>query len=69
MGNAQKIKMALAYKGMSESELAKALGKTPQAFNQRMKTDKFSSEDLSKIAKVMGATYISEFSFPDGTRI
>lgn len=69
MGNAQKIKMALAYKGMSESELAKALGKTPQAFNQRMKTDKFSSEDLSKIAQIMGATYISEFSFPDGTRI
>ncbi len=34
MGNAQKIRMALAYKGMSESEPAKALGKTPQAFNQ-----------------------------------
>lgn len=69
MGNAQKIKMALAYKGMSESELAKALGKTPQAFNQRMKTDKFSAEELVQIARVMGASYISEFSFPDGTRI
>lgn len=69
MGNSQKIKMALAYKGMSESELAKALGKTPQAFNQRMKTDKFTVEDLTQIAKIMGATYISEFSFPDGTRI
>lgn len=69
MGNAQKIKMALAYKGISESELAKALGKTPQAFNQRMKTDKFSTEDLAKIAEVLGAAYISEFSFPDGTKI
>lgn len=69
MGNAQKIRMALAYKGMSESELAKALGKTPQAFNQRMKTDKFSTEDLSKIAEIMGASYISQFSFPDGTKI
>lgn len=69
MGNAQKIRMALAYKGMSESELAKALGKTPQAFNQRMKTDKFSTDDLTKIAEIMGATYISEFSFPDGTKI
>ncbi|MDE7360028.1 MAG: helix-turn-helix transcriptional regulator [Lachnospiraceae bacterium] len=69
MGNAQKIKMALAYKGMSESKLAKSLGKTPQAFNQRMKTDKFSMEELSKIAKIMGASYISEFSFPDGTKI
>ena len=64
MGNAQKISMAL-----SESELAKALGKTPQAFNQRMKTDKFSTEDLSKIAEIIGASYISQFSFPDGTKI
>lgn len=69
MGNAKKIRMALAYKGMSESDLAKALGKTPQAFNQRMKTDKFTVEDLTKIAEIMGASYISEFSFPDGTRI
>lgn len=69
MGNAQKIKMALAYKGMSESELAKSLGKTPQSFNQRMKTDKFSTEELSRIAEIMGASYISEFSFPDGTKI
>lgn len=69
MGNAQKIRMALAYKKMSESKLAEALGKTPQAFNQRMKTDKFTTEDLTKIAEVLGATYISEFSFPDGTKI
>lgn len=45
------------------------LSKTPQAFNQRMKTDKFSTEDLSKIAEIIGASYISQFSFPDGTKI
>ena len=33
----QKIKMALAYKGMSEADLARAVGSSPQAFNQRMK--------------------------------
>ncbi|MDR2023059.1 MAG: helix-turn-helix transcriptional regulator [Hungatella sp.] len=69
MSNAQKIKMALAYKGMSESELARSLGTTPQAFNQRMKTDKFTTDDLSKIAEILGASYLSEFSFPDGTKI
>lgn len=69
MGNAQKIKMALAYKGMSESELAKALGKTPQAFNQRMKTDKFTTEDLNTIAEALGGTYEFNFVFPDGTKI
>ena len=43
MSNAQKIKMALAYKGLKEAELARLLGTTPQAFNQRLKTDKFTS--------------------------
>ena len=52
MKNSQKIKMALAYKGMRESELARQLGTTPQAFNQRMKTDKFTGEEMDTIAKL-----------------
>ena len=32
----KKIKMALAYEGMSEAELARRLGFSPAAFNQRM---------------------------------
>ena len=43
----QKIKMALAYKGMSEAELARSIGTSPSAFNQRMKTGKFSSEEMT----------------------
>lgn len=69
MTNAQKIKMSLAFKGMSESELARSLGSTPQAFNQRMKTDKFSTEELENIAKLLGASYTCSFQFPDGTTI
>lgn len=65
----QKIKMALAYKGMSESELARAIGTSPQAFNQRMKTGKFSSEDLEKIAEAMSAEYFFGFKFEDGTQV
>ena len=65
----QKIKMSLAYKSMSESELARQFGVTPQAFNQRMRTDKFSSADLEKIADILGAKYIAVFEFPDGTKI
>lgn len=66
---AQKIRMALAYKNMSEAELARLLDTTPQAFNQKVKRDKFSTEDLSKIAKVLGAEYSFCFEFPDGTKI
>ena len=69
MTNTQKIKLALAYKSMSESELARRLGTSPQAFSQRMKTDKFSSDELSKIADIIGAKYISGFEFADGTVI
>lgn len=65
----QKIKMALAYKGMSESELARQIGTSPQAFNQRMKTGKFSSEDMEKIATALEASYFFGFEFPDGTKI
>lgn len=65
----QKIKMALAYKGMSEAELARQTGTTPSAFNQRMKTGKFSGEDLEKIANALGASYFFGFEFPDGTKV
>ena len=69
MTSSQKIKMALAYKNMSESELARQFGTSPQAFNQRMKPDKFSSADLVKIADILGAKYIAVFEFPDGTKM
>ena len=70
MTNSQKIRMALAFKNISEADLARALDTTPQAFNQRMKTDKFSSTDMEKIAEALGALYIpASFEFPDGTKI
>lgn len=69
MTNAQKIRMALAYKNMSEAELARQIGTSPSAFNQRMKTDKFSTAELEKIADILGAVYSASFTFPDGTKI
>ena len=69
MTNAQKIRMALAYVRMSEAELARRLNTSPQAFNQRMKTDKFSSNELEEMAKILGAKYLAYFEFPDGTKI
>lgn len=65
----KKIKMALAFKGMSEAELARAFGTSPANFNQRMKTGKFTSEELDEIARTLGAKYQYFFEFEDGTRI
>lgn len=61
--------MALAYKGMSEAELARSIGTSPSAFNQRMKTGKFSSEEMDKIAEALGAEYYFGFQFADGTKV
>lgn len=67
--NSQKIRQALAYKRMSAAKLAKILGVTSQAFGQRLKTDKFSSEELKQIAAALGGVYEFGFTFPDGTKI
>lgn len=65
----QKIKMALSYVGISESELARRLDTSPQALHQRMKTGRFTSEELDDIAKAMGASYRFGFVFADGTEV
>ena len=55
--------------GMSEAELARSIGTSPSAFNQRMKTGKFSTEEMDKIAEVLEAEYYFGFQFKDGTKI
>lgn len=64
-----KIKMAEVYAKISETELSRKMGTSPQAFNQRMKTGKFSSVELVKIAEALGAEFECKFRFPDGTEI
>lgn len=65
----QKIKMALGYKRMSEAELARQIKTSPSALNQRLKTGKFTTEELERIAAALGASYFFGFEFPDGTKI
>lgn len=65
----QKIKMALGYANISQSELARRLGYTPQNFNQKIKRNTLTFEDMAKIADVLGAEWVAEFHFEDGTII
>lgn len=65
MTAAQKIKMVLALRRISEAELARRIGTTPSAFNQRMKTDKFSTSELEKIAAALDCSYRIEFVLND----
>lgn len=65
----KKIKMCLVYIGKSEAWLAREIGTTPSAFNQRLKNGKFSTAELKKIAETLGAKFEMNFIFPDGTKI
>ena len=65
----QKIKMALAYKDMSQADLARTIGTSPQNFNIKLKRNSFTTEDMEEIAAAMGGTWRAEFVFEDGTTI
>ena len=69
MDIAKKIKLAEAYAGISESELARRIGTSSQALGQRLRTGKFSSSDLDRIAAALGAEFECHFVFSDGTKI
>ena len=64
----QKIECALIMANMSQAELAKRIGTSQSNFSQRLKRGKFTDEELSNIAKALGATYYSGFLFPDGKK-
>lgn len=64
-----KIKLAEAYAKISESELARRLNTSPQAFGQRMKTGRFTSSELEQVAEALGAEFVFSFRFPNGDEI
>lgn len=66
---AQKVSMALSYKGMSQSELARQLQTSPQNLSQKIKRNTLTKEELEQIAGILGGKWRAEFEFPDGTTI
>ena len=69
MTNAQKVNMALAYKGMSQTDLAKTINTSAQNLSQKLKRDSLTSAELEQIAAALGGVYVFGFEFPDGTKI
>lgn len=65
----QLIEMALAYKGMTNADLARQLGWSPQLLGARMKTGKFTLEEWREIGAAIGAEAGIVFRFPDGQEI
>ena len=64
MSMVEAIRVACVKRGnISEAELARRVGVTPQNFNNKMKRDNFSERDLQEIADALGLRL--EISFID----
>ena len=64
-----KIKLAAKYAGVSEAELARRFGVTPQNLNNRLKVDRFTTADLEKLANHLGGEFVYYIEFENGTKI
>ncbi len=70
MSKEKKIRASISFSGKSQASVARDIGMTPSNFGQKLKRDTFTEEELSAIAKAIGAEFIPcAFSFPDGTKI
>jgi len=63
------IKMLCVKSGISVSEIARRLNKSPQAFSQKMKRGSFTLDDLNDIALVTGCEVSCKFVYPNGDAI
>ena len=60
------IRVLLIKRGnISEAELARRLGISPQNLNNKMQRDNFTEKDLKKIAEVLNCKYKSSFILED----
>mgnify|MGYP000002981689 FL=1 len=65
----QIIEMKLAYFGITNSELARRLGWSPQLLNKRLNTGKFTVEEWERVGEALGCKVNIKFTLPDGTEI
>ena len=65
----EQIKVLCVRCNMSEAELARRLGKSPQSFNAKMKRGSFTIDDLNEIAEVVGVEFKRNFILTSGEEI
>lgn len=65
----EQIKILCVRCNMSEAELARRLGKSPQSFNAKMKRESFTINDLNEIAEAVGAEFKRNFILSNGEQI
>lgn len=66
MALSERIRILLVKRGnISEAELARRLGVSPQNLNNKMKRDNFTERDLSEIASALNCTFSVSFKLND----
>lgn len=65
----EQIKVLCVRCNVSEAELARRLGKSPQSFNSKMKRGSFSVPEIEKVADVLGVSFNREFILENGDKI
>lgn len=66
MALSEKIRILLVKRGnISESELARRMGISPQNLHNKMKRDNFTETDLTEIAKALDCALSIQFTMND----
>ena len=65
----EQIKVLCVRCGVSEAELARRLGKSPQSFNSKMKRETFTVSDLDEIASALGVAFKRHFILNNGEEV
>lgn len=69
MTTSDMIKKLCEKMNISQAELCRHIGQTPQNFNKKLKRGTVSSEEMMAIAEALGVGYEQAFVLSDGTRI
>lgn len=65
----EQIRVLCVRCNVSEAELARRLGKSPQNFNSKMKRGTFTITDLEKVASALGVQFKRIFVLGNGEEI
>jgi transcriptional regulator with XRE-family HTH domain len=61
MGKAEKVRILLVKRrNMSDAELARKMGISPQALSRKMNKEKFTEADMVKIAEILNCSWNTE---------
>ncbi|MGN0340952.1 MAG: XRE family transcriptional regulator [Lachnospira sp.] len=65
----EQIKVLCVRCKVSEAELARRLGKSPQSFSSKMKRESFTIKDLEEVANALGVEFKRRFVLTNGEEI